>query len=105
MTEHLDGAPEELRAAAGYHRATAEYLRAVPSDDAGIMASLESLGPIFAELRDAGAELLNQRHACYQQQADRHEELADHLDRAAAVWEHHDTDAATRLRTVAQEQK
>ena len=105
MTEHLDVAPAELRSAAAYHRDTAEYLRAVPSDNAGIMASLESLGPIFAELRDAGRELLDQRHACYQQQAAAHEELADHLDRAAAVWEHHDTDAATRLRTVTEEQK
>lgn len=105
MTEHLDVAPEELRAAAAYHRATAEFLRTVPSDNADIMASLESLGPIFAELRDAGGELLDQRNACYQRQAAAHEELADHLDRAAAVWEHQDTDAATRLRAVAEEQK
>ena len=103
MTEHLDVAPQELRSAAGYHRDTAECLRAVPADNAEIMASLESLGPVFAELRDAGGELLEQRRACYQQQAAAHEELADHLDRAAAVWEHHDTDAATRLRAIAEE--
>lgn len=105
MTEHLDVAPEELRSAAGYHRGTAEYLRAVPADNAGIMASLESLGPVFAELREAGRELLDQRRACYQQQAAAHEDLANQLDRAAAVWEHHDIDAATRLRAVTEEQK
>ena len=104
MTEHLDVAPEELRSAAVYHRGTAEYLRAVPADNAGIMASLESLGPVFAELRDAGRELLDQRRAC-QQQAAAHDDLADHLDRAAAVWEHHDIDAATRLRAVTEEQQ
>ncbi|MGI9162069.1 MAG: ESX-1 secretion-associated protein [Mycobacterium sp.] len=105
MTEHLDVAPEELRSAAGYHRGTAEYLRAVPADNAGIMASLESLGPVFAELRDAGRELLDQRRACYQQQAAEHEALADRLEWAAAVWEHHDTDGATRLRGVSEERK
>ena len=105
MTEHLDVAPEELRSAAVYHRDTAEYLRAVPTDNAGIMASLESLGPVFAELRDAGRELLDQRWACYQQQAAAHEELADQLERAATVWEHQDSDAATRLRAVTEEPK
>ena len=103
MTEHLDVAPEELRSAAVHHRDVAEYLRAVPSDNAEIMASLESLGPIFAELRDAGRELLDQRRACYYEQAAAHEELAQQLDRAAAVWEHHDSDAAAGLRAVAEE--
>lgn len=105
MTEHLDVAPDELRSGAAHHRGAAEYLRAVPTDNAGIMASLESLGPVFAELREAGRELLDQRWACYQQQAAAHEELADHLDRAAAAWEHHDCDAATRLRAVIEEPK
>lgn len=103
MTEHLDVAPEELRQAARLHRVTAEQLRAAPADNAGIMASLESLGPVFAELRDAGSELLDQRRVCYQQQAAAHEDLADRLDHAALAWEQHDTDAAMRLRTVTED--
>lgn len=100
MTEHLDVAPEELRRAARQHRTTAEQLRAAPADNAGVMASLESLGPVFAELRDAGSELLDQRRACYERQAAAHEDLADQLDRAALSWEQHDADAAGRLRAV-----
>lgn len=103
MAEHLDVAPEELRRAAGEHRGTAEQLRAVPASNAGIMASLESLGPVFGELRDAGRDLLEQRRACYDQQAAAHEELAQRLDQAAAMWERHDQEAAQRMRDVTEE--
>lgn len=103
MAEHLDVAPEELRRVAGEHRDTAEHLRAAPARNAGIMASLESLGPVFAELRDAGRDLLEQRRACYDHQAAAHEELADRLDQAAAIWEQHDRDAAQRITTVAED--
>ncbi len=103
MAEHLDVAPEELRRAAVEHRGTAEQLRAVPADNAGIMASLESLGPVFAELRDAGRDLLEQRRVCYEQQAAAHEELAERLDQAATIWERHDQEAAQRMRDVTEE--
>ncbi len=97
MAEHLNVVPEDLRRAAREHRATAEELSAAPADNAGVMATLESLGPIFAELRDAGRELLDQRRACYEQQAAAHAELAERLSRAADVWEQHDAEAAARL--------
>lgn len=97
MAEHLDVAPEELRRAARRHRDTAEQLRAVPTGNAAIMASLESLGPVFAELREAGRELLDARRACYEQQAVAHEDLAAKLDQVAATWEQHDAGAAVRL--------
>ena len=100
MAEHLGLAPENLRDDARNHRAIAEQLRAVPDGNAGIMASLTSLGPVFAELREAGRELLDQRRACYEQQAVAHEDLARRLDHAAAVWEHHDTGAAGQMRSV-----
>ena len=64
------------------------------------MASLESLGPVFADLRDAGRRLLDQRKACYEQQAAAHADLADKLSHAADVWEHHDSDAAAQLRAI-----
>jgi len=64
------------------------------------MASLESLGPIFSELREAGRDLLDQRRACYQQQAEAHAELAANLRQAADTWEQQDTDAAAQLRRV-----
>lgn len=100
MAEHLEVVPDELRQAARRHRVTAEQLRAAPADNTAIMASLESLGPVFAELRDAGRELLDQRRACYERQAAAHDDLAATLDRAADVWEQHDDDAAARLRAV-----
>ena len=101
MAEHLNVVPAQLRQAAGEHRETAEHLAAVPSRQADIMSTLESLGPIFAEFRDAGKELLDQRRVCYEQQAAAHTELAARLTSAADRWEHHDEDAARQLRDLA----
>lgn len=100
MAERIHVVPDELREAARHHQETAEQLRTAPSDHPDIMASLESLGPIFSELRDAGRELLDQRRACYERQAEAHTELAANLHRAADTWEQQDTDAAARLRQV-----
>lgn len=103
MAEHLEVAPEQLREAARQHRGTAENLRQVPADNAGVMSSLDSLGPVFAEFRDAGRALLEQRRSCYERQATAHEDLAARLDQAATAWEQHDTDAAALLRTVTED--
>ncbi len=101
MAENLNVVPAELRQAAGQHRDTADHLAAVPARQADILSTLESLGPIFAEFRDAGRELLDQRRVCYEQQAAAHAELADRLARAADFWEQHDEDAARQLRDLA----
>ncbi|MEI6252380.1 MAG: ESX-1 secretion-associated protein [Mycobacteriaceae bacterium] len=103
MAERLNVVPEELRQAAGEHRHAAECLAAVPSGHAGIMATLESLGPIFAEFREAGRELLDQRRVCYEQQAAAHAELADRLFDAAGRWEQHEAAAARQLRDVGED--
>ncbi|WP_445167880.1 ESX-1 secretion-associated protein [Mycolicibacterium sp. Dal123E01] len=97
MAERIHVVPDELRQAARDHQDTAEQLGAAPSRHAEILASLESLGPIFGELRDAGRELLDQRQACYEQQAAAHAELATNLRHAADVWEHQDSAAAAEL--------
>lgn len=101
MAERLNVVPEELRRAAGEHRQTAERLAAVPAGHAEIMATLDSLGPIFAEFRDAGRQLLDQRRVCYEQQAAAHAELADRLVDAAGSWEQHEAEAARQLRDIA----
>lgn len=98
---HLNVVPADLRQASRDHRDTAEHLVAIGSADADVMAGLESLGPIFADLRDAGRDLLGERRTCYQQQAAAHGDLADRLSAAADAWEQHDADAAARLRDVA----
>ncbi len=97
MTEHLNVVPGELRQAAEEHRQAAEQLAAVPTRHVEVMATLDSLGPIFAEFRDTGGELLDQRRACYEQQAAAHAEMADRLNQAASVWESQDAEAAQRL--------
>ena len=102
MAEGFSVAPEELRQAARAHRDTAEHLHTVPRSHPDSLASLESLGPIFAELREAGRELLEQRRQCYEQQAAAHAELAGNLHDAADVWEHQDADAARRLSAPAE---
>ena len=103
MTEHLNVVPGELRQAAAEHRLTAEQLGAASGRHTEVLASLESLGPIFAEFRSAGAELLDQRRVCYEQQAAAHAEMADRLHHAADIWESQDAEAAHRLRNVPQE--
>jgi len=104
MTERLTVVPEELRRAAREHLETADRLAAVPAGNAEVMACLESLGPIFGEFRDAGRELLEQRRACYAEQAAAHTDLAQRLSSAADVWEQHDADVADRLRRVAKDE-
>lgn len=97
MADHLEIDPDELRRAAREHRVIADELSAVPANNADIMATLQSLGPVFGELRDAGRDLLEQRRICYDRQAAAHTALADTLDVVAAQWEHYDRDAAQRL--------
>lgn len=100
--QRLHIVPADLRQAAGEHRITADQLGAMPARHADIMATLESLGPIFAEFRTTGEHLLEERRVCYEQQAAAHAELADRLSGAADLWEQHEQDAANRLRDVAE---
>ncbi len=100
MADQIHVVPEELRLAAGRHQETADQLNEAPKSHGDIMASLDSLGPIFSELSAAGRELLEQRRVCYQQQAAAHADLADNLNLAAETWEQQDTDAARDIRRV-----
>ncbi len=102
MPDSIRVKTDELRQAAQLHREAAEQLAAVPSNNATVMATLESLGPVFAVLRDAGSALLEQRGACYRRQAEAHADLADQLSHAADVWDQREADAAAELRTVAE---
>lgn len=54
MTDRIHVQPAHLRQAAAHHQQTADYLRTVPSSHDAIRESLDSLGPIFSELRDTG---------------------------------------------------
>lgn len=100
MSENLHVLPDEYRRAAMQHRETAERLAALPDRHAELLASLESLGPIFNEFKEAGRDLLEQRRICYEQQAAAHGELAEKLEYAAALWESQDAAAASDFRAV-----
>lgn len=100
MADRIRVVPSHLRAAAAHHRETSDYLRTVPSSHAAIQESLDSLGPIFGELRDAGRQLLELRRQCYEQQADEHAAMADKLNTSAALWDQHEEDAARKLRDI-----
>ncbi|CQD07247.1 ESX-1 secretion-associated protein [Mycobacterium europaeum] len=101
MADSIHVVPEHLRQAAARHQETSEYLRTVPSSHEAIQESLDSLGPIFGELRDAGRELLELRRQCYEQQAADHADLADKLTASATMWEQHEQDAARNLGGIA----
>lgn len=100
MAERIHVVTDNLRQAAGHHQETSEYLRTLPSSHQAIQESLDSLGPIFSDLREAGRELLEQRRQCYQQQADSHAELAENLTKSASMWEEQEAQAVQRLKRV-----
>ncbi|MBV9722907.1 MAG: ESX-1 secretion-associated protein [Mycobacterium sp.] len=100
MADRIHVVPAHLREAAGQHQETSDYLRTIPSSHQAIQESLDSLGPIFGELREAGRELLEQRRVCYEQQADDHAEIAANLVRTANLWEEHEAKAVRRFEDI-----
>ncbi len=100
MAETIRVDPENLRDAAARHAEVADYLRALPDSHAAIQESLDSLGPIFGELREAGRRLLEERRLCYQQQADDHANFADQLGKSATYWDEHEAERAAAFRSV-----
>jgi Excreted virulence factor EspC, type VII ESX diderm len=97
--------PENLREAARHHAEAADYLRTVPGSHDAILESLDSLGPIFGELREAARELLEQRRLCYEQQSDDHADMAHNLQHSATMWEEHEAGAAQQLRILPDEDR
>jgi hypothetical protein len=100
MADRIHVVPAHLRQAAGHHEQTSDYLRTVPSSHAAIQDSLDSLGPIFGELREAGRELLELRRQCYEQQADNHANMAQDLRTSAAKWEQHEEQAGREFGSI-----
>jgi hypothetical protein len=100
MADRIYVVPENLRQAAGHHQETSEYLRTLPASHQAIQDSLDSLGPIFGELREAGRELLEQRRMCYEQQADSHAQMAENLTKSASMFEEQEAQAVQRLKRV-----
>ena len=100
MADRIYVVPENLRQAAGHHQETSEYLRTLPASHQAIQDSLDSLGPIFGELREAGRELLEQRRMCYEQQADSHAQMAENLTKSASMFEQEESQAVQRLKSI-----
>jgi hypothetical protein len=100
MAERIRVIPANLREAAARHAETADYLRTVPCTHDAIQQSLDSLGPVFGELRDAGRELLEQRRQCYEQQADDHAEIAHNLTKSAQLWEQHEETVGEQFKRI-----
>jgi hypothetical protein len=105
MADRIHVVPANLREAAGHHQETSEYLRTLPSSHQAIQQSLDSLGPIFGELREAGRALLEQRRQCYEQQADNHAEIADNLTKSASMWEQHESDAVDKIEHISDDSR
>lgn len=104
MTERIRVVPANLRQAAEQHRQAADYLATMPSSHGAIQASLDSLGPIYSGLREAGRQLLDERARCYAEQSDDHAEMARNLIATAELWEQHEQDAAAKFRGLVEEQ-
>ncbi|MGO8965699.1 ESX-1 secretion-associated protein [Mycobacterium sp.] len=105
MADRIHVIPANLREAAGHHQETSDYLRTLPSSHQAIQQSLDSLGPIFGELREAGRALLEQRRQCYEQQADNHAEIADNLTKSASMWEQHESEAVGQIERISDDSR
>ena len=98
MTEPIKVTPAILDAAARGHTSAADYLRTVPASNAAIQQTLDSLGPVYAELREEARLKLDERRRNYEAQAADHEATAANLQQAIATWDTHEQDAAQRFR-------
>ncbi|MGD9622262.1 MAG: type VII secretion target [Mycolicibacterium sp.] len=100
MTEPIKISPEALRQAAAGHTEAADYLRTVPSSNAAIQNALDSLGPVYAELREEGRAKLDERRRSYESQAADHENVAANLTEAHNKWDTHEQEAAQAFRRL-----
>ncbi len=95
---HVDA--EVTQRAADGHASAAQYLRSVPDSNEAIMTCLESLGPVYAELREAGRSKLDERKACYHAHADEHDRVAAGLQQVNTVWSNHEEDSGAAFRAL-----
>ena len=100
MADRIHVVPDNLRQAASHHQETSEYMQTLPSSHQAIQDSLDSLGPIFGEMREAGRELLEQRRMCYEQQADSHAKMADNLTKSASMFEEQEAESVQRFKRI-----
>lgn len=103
MADSIRVNPANLRDAATRHNEAAEQLRAIPASHDAIQESLDSLGPIFGELREAARDLLEERRACYLRQADDHAGMAEGLTAAADRWDAHEDEQVAGFRALGDE--
>ncbi|KAA1430212.1 type VII secretion target [Mycolicibacter arupensis] len=94
MPERIHVNADVLTTAAGNHQAAADYLSTVSASHEAIQATLNSLGPIYDDFRQAASALLEARKNCYDDQASEHSAVSDNLHRAVAMWNTHEDDAA-----------
>lgn len=98
MPENIHVNQDVLTNAAGKHQEASDYLSTVPASHDGIRATLNSLGPIYGDFREAAGSLLDARKNCYDDQSSDHSTVSDNLHRAVATWNKHEDDTATAFR-------
>lgn len=100
MPENIHVNQDVLNNAAGNHQQAADYLSTVAASHEGIRATLNSLGPIYGDFRQAAESLLDARKNCYDNQSGEHSTMSDNLRLAVARWNEHEDDAATAFRRL-----
>ncbi|OBH18227.1 ESX-1 secretion-associated protein [Mycolicibacter terrae] len=93
---HVDQAV--LTNAAGNHQQASDYLATVAASHEGIRTTLNALGPIYGDFRQAAGSLLDARKNCYDDQSSEHSQVSDNLNRAVATWNKHEDDSAAAFR-------
>lgn len=103
MSEHIHVNENILMDAALHHQEAADYLASVAASHEAVQATLNSLGPIYSEFRQAAASLLEARKHCYDQQSEEHSAVATNLRRAVQMWTEQEDHAATTFRGLTDE--
>lgn len=98
MPEKIHVNREVLTNAAANHRETSDYLATVPASHEAIQTTLNSLGPIYGDFRQAAGSLLDARKNCYDNQSSQHSEMSGNLQGAVATWDTHEQDADKAFR-------
>ncbi len=98
MPEKIHVNQDVLTNAAGHHQEASDYLSTVAASHEAIQATLNSLGPIYGDFRQAAGSLLDARKDCYEDQSSEHSTVSDNLHRAVAMWNTNEDDAANAFR-------
>lgn len=97
---HISISKDVLINAATGHSKAAEYLAGVPASNDAIQATFDSLGPIYAGIREEARLKLEERRQSYEAQAAEHSDTAEKLRTAESSWTQGEVEAREAFKAL-----